>query len=188
MNDSNARPRLLRFGVFEVDLRTGELRKQGLKVKLQGQPFQVLAMLLERPGELVTREEIREKLWPEDTFIDFEHSVNNSIKRLREALGDDPAAPRFIETLPRHGYRFIAPVEGGAMQELPLPTTGPRAVRESPLRRHWAFAVASGLVVAVVAVLFALNIAGRRDRVLRAGGAVREPPLRIQSIAVLPFE
>jgi DNA-binding winged helix-turn-helix (wHTH) protein/dienelactone hydrolase len=111
MIDINARPRLLRFGVFEVDLRTGELRKQGLKVKLHGQPFQVLAMLLECPGELVTREEIREKLWPGDTFIDFEHSVNSSIKRLREALGDDPAAPRFIETLPRHGYRFIAPVE-----------------------------------------------------------------------------
>jgi DNA-binding response OmpR family regulator len=98
MNDGNARPRLLRFGVSEVDLRTGELRKQGLKIKLQGQPFQVLAMLLERPGELVTREEIREKLWPGDTFIDFEKSINTSIKRLREALGDDAAAPRFIET------------------------------------------------------------------------------------------
>ncbi|MGD0012418.1 MAG: tetratricopeptide repeat protein [Terriglobia bacterium] len=188
MDESNARPRLLRFGVFEVDLRTAELRKQGLKVKLHGQPFQVLAMLLERPGELVTREEIREKLWPGDTFVDFEHSVNNSIKRAREALGDDAAAPRFIETLPRHGYRFIAPVEGGAMQELPLPTTGPRAVRESLLRRHWAVAVASALVVALLAVLFALNIAGLRVRVLRAVGAVREPPLQIQSIAVLPFE
>jgi DNA-binding winged helix-turn-helix (wHTH) protein/tetratricopeptide (TPR) repeat protein len=119
MNDSNARPRLLRFSVFEVDLRTGELRKQGLKLKLQGQPFQVLAMLLERPGEVVTREEIREKLWPGDTFIDFEHSVNNSIKRVREALGDDAAAPRFIETLPRHGYRFIAPVDGHARDDTP---------------------------------------------------------------------
>jgi DNA-binding winged helix-turn-helix (wHTH) protein/Tol biopolymer transport system component len=126
MKDTNVRPRLLRFSVFEVDLRTGELRKQGLKVKLQGQPFQVLAMLLERPGELVTREEIREKLWPGDTFIDFEHSVNNSIKRVREALGDDAAAPRFIETLPRHGYRFIAPLHGGVVQELPLPAPGPR--------------------------------------------------------------
>jgi cholera toxin transcriptional activator len=111
MKESNARPHLLRFGVFEVNLRTGELRKQGLKLKLCGQPFQVLALLLERPGELVTREEIREKLWPGDTFVDFEHSVNSLIKRLREALGDDPLAPRFVETLPRHGYRFIAPVE-----------------------------------------------------------------------------
>jgi TolB-like protein/DNA-binding winged helix-turn-helix (wHTH) protein len=111
MSDIDGCPRRVHFSVFEVDLRTGELRKHGLKVKLHGQPFQVLAMLLERPGELVTREEIREKLWPEHTFIDFEHSVNSSIKRLREALGDDAATPRFIETLPRHGYRFIAPVE-----------------------------------------------------------------------------
>ena len=114
MNDSNPRPRQFHFSVFEVDLRTGQLRKQGLKVKLHGQPFQVLAMLLERPGEMVTREEIREKLWPGDTFIDFEKSINTSIKRLREALGDDAAAPRFIETLPRHGYRFVAPVVGAA--------------------------------------------------------------------------
>ncbi len=188
MIDINARPRLLRFGVFEVDLRTGELRKQGLKVKLHGQPFQVLALLLERPGELVTRDEIREKLWPGDTFIDFEHSVNSSIKRLREALGDDPAAPRFIETLPRHGYRFIAPVEGGATQELPPPATAPTATQESSPRRRWAAAVAAGLVVSVVAVLFALNVAGLRERVLRAARAVREPPLQIQSIAVLPLE
>jgi len=111
MSDNDGRSRRIQFGVFEVDLRTGELRKQGLKIKLHGQPFQVLAMLLERPGELVTREEIREKLWPQDTFIDFEHSVNSSIKRLREALGDAAATPRFIETLPRHGYRFIAQVE-----------------------------------------------------------------------------
>jgi len=205
MKDSNARPRLLRFSVFEVDLRTGELRKQGLKVKLHGQPFQVLAMLLECPGELVTREEIRDKLWPGDTFIDFEHSVNTSIKRLREALGDDPAAPRFIETLPKHGYRFIAPVEEhhplapsserrGAKGDSPPGSGGGQgvvvagAIQESPLRRHWAVAVAGGLVVAVLAVLFALNIAGLRGRVLRAVGAVREPPLQIQSIAVLPFE
>jgi TolB-like protein/DNA-binding winged helix-turn-helix (wHTH) protein/Tfp pilus assembly protein PilF len=205
MIDVNARPRLLRFSVFEVDLRTGELRKQGLKVKLHGQPFQVLALLLECPGELVTREEIREKLWPGDTFIDFEHSVNSSIKRLREALGDDPATPRFIETLPRHGYRFIAPVEGhpppapsserrGAKGDSPPGSGGGQgvvvagAIHESPLRRHWAVAVAGGLVAAVVAVLFALNIAGLRERVLRAVGAVREPPLQIQSIAVLPFE
>lgn len=188
MKDINARPRLLHFSVFEVDLRTGELRKQGLKVKLHGQPFQVLALLLERPGELVSREEIRAKLWPGDTFIDFEHSVNSSIKRLREALGDDPATPRFIETLPRHGYRFIAPVECGAVQELPLPTTGTEAMQESPLRRDWVVAATGALVVAMVAVLFALNVAGLRSRVLRAVGLVREPPLEIQSIAVLPFD
>ncbi len=125
MKDSKARPRLLHFGVFEVDLRTGELCKQGLKVKLSAQPFQILAMLLEHPGELVTREEIREKLWPGDTFIDFEHSVNNSINRLREALGDDPAAPRFIETLPRRGYRFIAPVQVIASAQGAAPAVEP---------------------------------------------------------------
>jgi TolB-like protein/DNA-binding winged helix-turn-helix (wHTH) protein/Tfp pilus assembly protein PilF len=184
MNDSNAQPRRLRFSVFEIDLRTGELRKQGLKVKLHGQPFQVLALLLERPGELVTREEIREKLWPGDTFIDFEHSVNSSIKRLREALGDDPAAPRFIETLPRHGYRFIVPVEGGALPELPLPAIGTKAIQESPRRRRWVVAVAGGLIAAVVAVLVALNVAGLRQRLVRHSLPVPE----IESIAVLPFE
>jgi TolB-like protein/DNA-binding winged helix-turn-helix (wHTH) protein/Flp pilus assembly protein TadD len=207
MKDSNARPRQLRFSVFEVDLRTGELRKQGLKVKLQSQPFQILALLLERPGELVTREEIREKLWPEDTFIDFEHSVNSSIKRLREALGDDAAAPRFIETLARQGYRFIAPVEPhhpltpsserrGANADSPPASGGGQgvvavgAIHESPLRRHWVAAVAGGLAVAVVAVLFALNTAGLRDRLLTAVGASvsgRTAP-RIESIAVLPLE
>jgi DNA-binding winged helix-turn-helix (wHTH) protein/tetratricopeptide (TPR) repeat protein len=159
LKDSNARPRQLRFSVFEVDLRTGELRKQGLKVRLQGQPFQVLTMLLERPGELVTREEIREKLWPGDTFIDFEHSVNNSIKRVREALGDDAAAPRFIETLPRHGYRFIAPLDGGGRQELPLPTTGPRAVHESLLRKQWVVAVAGRKLWKVLVPLALLLVA-----------------------------
>ncbi len=102
----------VRFGVFEVDLHSGELRKQGLKIKLQGQPFHILAMLLERPGELVTRDEIRQRLWSADTFIDFEHSLNTSIKKLREALADDADTPRYIETLPRHGYRFICPLEG----------------------------------------------------------------------------
>jgi TolB-like protein/Flp pilus assembly protein TadD len=157
-------------------------------MRLQDKPLQILTLLLEHPGDVVTREELQKRLWTGGIIVDFEHSINTAVKRLREALGDDAEHPRFIETLPRHGYRFIAPVEGGAMQELPLPTTGPRAVRESPLRRHWAVAVASGLVVAVVAVLFALNIAGLRERVLRAVGAVREPPLHIQSIAVLPLE
>src|SRR5712692_10081185 len=102
---------LIRFGVFEADLQAGELRKQGLKIKLQDQPFQILAMLLERPGELVTREEIRQRLWPADTFVDFDHGLNNAVNRLREALTDSAETPRFIETLPRRGYRFIAPVK-----------------------------------------------------------------------------
>src|ERR1700733_15300987 len=103
--------RVVRFGNFEVDLRSGELRRNGLAVKLYGQPFQVLAMLLERPGELVTREEIRQRLWPADTFVDFEHSLNTAIKRLRDALGESGENPVFIETLPRRGYRLRAPVQ-----------------------------------------------------------------------------
>jgi Tol biopolymer transport system component/DNA-binding winged helix-turn-helix (wHTH) protein len=102
---------VIRFSSFEADLRTRELRKHGLKLKLQDQPFQVLAMLLERPGELVTREEIRARLWPQDTFVDFDHGLNAAVRRLREALNDNAEAPRFVETLPRRGYRFITPVE-----------------------------------------------------------------------------
>jgi DNA-binding winged helix-turn-helix (wHTH) protein len=100
----------LRVGEFEVDLRCGEVRTDGDKVKLQELPFQILAALMERPGDVVTREEIREKVWPTDTFVDFEHSINTAVKKLREALGDDAENPRFIQTLPRYGYRLIAPV------------------------------------------------------------------------------
>jgi len=116
MNISASR-RVLRFGPFEADVRAGELRKQGLKIKLQDQPFQILVLLLERPGDLVTREEIHQKLWPADTFVDFDHGLNNAVNRLREALGDSAEMPRFIETLPRKGYRFIAPVNGQATVE-----------------------------------------------------------------------
>ncbi len=94
-----------------MDLRSCELRKQGLKIKLQDQPCQILAVLLEKPGEIVTREELRSKLWHGDTFVDFDHSLNTAIMRLREALGDSPENPVFVETIPRRGYRFIAPVE-----------------------------------------------------------------------------
>jgi Tol biopolymer transport system component/DNA-binding winged helix-turn-helix (wHTH) protein len=106
-------PRVLRFGLFEVDLRAHELRRSGVKLKLQEQPFEVLSLLLERPGEVVTREELRDRLWPADTFVDFDHSVNAAIKRLRDALGDSADNPRFVETLARRGYRFIAHVENG---------------------------------------------------------------------------
>jgi DNA-binding winged helix-turn-helix (wHTH) protein len=100
-----------RFGIFEVDAATGELRRQGLRVKLNTQPFQLLLMLLDRPGQLLTREEISRELWPDGTFVDYEHGVNSAINRIREALGDTAASPRFLETLARRGYRFIAPVE-----------------------------------------------------------------------------
>src|ERR1700687_5541441 len=101
-----------RFGVFEVDVRAGEVRKQGVRIKLQEQPFHVLTILLQRPNEVVTREELRVQLWQSDTFVDFDNGLNTSINKLREALGDSADSPRYIETLPRRGYRFIAPVSG----------------------------------------------------------------------------
>jgi cholera toxin transcriptional activator len=103
--------KIARFGLFELDLDAGELRKSGVRLRLQGQPFQVLALLLEHAGDVVTREELREKLWPADTFVDFDHSVNTAINKVREALGDSASSPRYVETLARRGYRFIAPVQ-----------------------------------------------------------------------------
>jgi cholera toxin transcriptional activator len=103
--------RIARFGVFELDLAAGELRKNGAKLRLQEQPFQVLALLLECAGDVVTREELRQKLWPADTFVDFDHSLNTAVNKLREVLGDSASSPRYIETLARRGYRFIAPVQ-----------------------------------------------------------------------------
>src|ERR1700757_4014906 len=106
----------VRFGLFEADLQTGELRKNGLKVPLQCQPFQVCAVLLSRAGELVSREELRQQVWPEDTFVDFDHALNTAITKIRTALGDEADNPRFVETLPRRGYRFIAPVDKLSLQ------------------------------------------------------------------------
>lgn len=103
--------RIARFGVFELDLSVGELRKSGVKLRLQGQPFQVLALLLERAGQVVTREELQQTLWSSDTFVDFDHSLNTAINKVREALGDSASNPRYVETLARRGYRFIAPVQ-----------------------------------------------------------------------------
>jgi cholera toxin transcriptional activator len=102
-----------RFGVFELDLAAGELRKNGAKLRLQEQPFQVLALLLQRAGDVVTRDELRQKLWPSDTFVDFDHGLNTAVNKLRETLGDSASSPRYIETLARRGYRFIAPVQSG---------------------------------------------------------------------------
>ena len=116
---------MLRFGLFEVDLDSFELRKQGLKLKLAEQPFRVLAFLLERPGQIVSREELREKLWGNDTFVDFDQSLNKAINRVREALDDSAENSRFIETVPKRGYRFIAPVQNGRASALSTPETVP---------------------------------------------------------------
>jgi len=117
----------IRFGVYEADLRSGELRKQGRKIRLTGRPFQILALLLERPGELVSREEIRTRLWPADTFVDFEHGMNSAIRKMRDALGDSAHKPRFIETLPRRGYRFIATSDFVRVDSMP-----PAAIASTP--------------------------------------------------------
>jgi len=130
--------RRYRFGVFEADAATGELRRQGIRVRLHAQPFQLLLMLLDRPGELLTREEISRELWPDGTFVDYEHGVNSAINRIREALGDTAGSPRFVETLARRGYRFVAPVEhiappgeqNGAQQNV-APTEASAAPLES---------------------------------------------------------
>ncbi len=123
-----------RFGVFEVEPSTGELRRRGLRVKLHAQPLQVLLMLVERPGEIVTREEICRVLWPEGTFVDYEHSVNSAVNRLREALGDKAANPRFVETLARRGYRFVAPVDRIEAGEPAVAPTPAVPVETSPAR------------------------------------------------------
>ena len=123
---------VVRFGVFEADLRAGELHKQGLRVKLQPQPFQILTILLEHAGELVTREELRRKLWPSGVFVDFEHSLNSSVKKLREALGEDAGTPRYIETLPRRGYRFVGTVAPVELVQPALPAAAVPAIPFTP--------------------------------------------------------
>jgi len=143
---------LVRFGSFEADPRTGELRKAGVKLKLRGQPFQVLAILLERPGEVVTREEIQKRLWP-DTFVDADHNLNTAINRIREVLGDSAESPRFVETLPRRGYRFIAPVEDIR------PTTAPaeEVTQEAWRKLHispWALLLFAAILLLTVAGVF----------------------------------
>jgi cholera toxin transcriptional activator len=132
---SGADKRIFRFGVFEAEASSGELRKAGTRLRLQGQPFQVLLLLLERSGDVITREEIREKLWPSDTFVDFDHSLNSIVNKIREALNDSAANPRFVETLAKRGYRFLVPValstevrsDAGSKK-----ATVPESLREAP--------------------------------------------------------
>src|ERR1700733_7751459 len=136
---------LFRFASYELDLQTGVLRKEGIRIRCQEQPLQVLAVLAERPGELVTREELRQRVWPKDTFVDFDHALNTAIKKIRAALNDDADAPRYIETVPRRGYRFLATVEPERSSE-PLPA------RPVPVRHNRLRSVA-GIAVAVLVIL-----------------------------------
>src|SRR5271170_7719508 len=110
-------PGILRFGVFELDRDAMELRRNGVPIRLQEQPLRVLAALVERPGEIITREELQERVWGKDTFVDFEQSLNKAVNRLREALNDEAGQPKYVETVPRRGYRFIAPVIGLPMEQ-----------------------------------------------------------------------
>ena len=184
--------RRLSFGVFDVDLRTGELRKHGFRIRLQQQPFQVLALLLERPGDVVSREELQQKLWPANTFVDFDHGLNKAINKIREALGDSADAPRFVETVARRGYRFIAdvrvagaaamvPAAAAATLDAPAAITAPDPPPPSPAsspttvgRRWWTWAIAA---VSVSALAGAVAV-WRADRA--------HAPIR--SVAVLPLE
>jgi len=166
-------PAILRFGTFEVNVRAGELRKQGVRIKLQEQPFQVLAALLGRPGEVVTREELRSKLWPAETFVDFDHGLNAAIKRLRDALGESAENPVFIETLPKHGYRFIATTVPDGFQ---------RERSQSPLR-HLVFPLVVAAPIVIVVALFVLDAGGLRSKLLSRSSI--QPQIR--SLAVLPL-
>jgi len=194
--------RAVRFGAFEADFQSGELRKHGLKLRLQDQPFQILAMLLERRGEMVTREELHQRLWPTDTFVDFDHGLNNAINRLREVLGDSADSPRFVETLPRRGYRFIARVDDSAPPSAHTSPPGDaasvaadpatiltvkpatelsRTARKGLQLQNWRLIVFA--LAACLALVVAFDPGGLRQRVLGRSGRAR-----IQSIAVLPLE
>jgi DNA-binding winged helix-turn-helix (wHTH) protein/Tol biopolymer transport system component len=162
MDESGSRSQAIRFGVFELDRRSGELRKTGLKIRLPEQSFQILSMMLAHPGEVVTREEIQKKLWPDDVVIEFEHGINAAVKRVREALGDDADNPRFVETLPRRGYRFIAPVDGAAVT--PAPQSRDLGPEGSPIERRQSDSDKSNLrprrwiAVAAIAAVILLGV------------------------------
>jgi TolB-like protein/DNA-binding winged helix-turn-helix (wHTH) protein len=184
-------PNLVRFDCYEVDLPAGQLYKHGLRISLRDKSFQVLAALLEHPGEMVTREDLRRRLWREEVFVDFDNNLNTAIARLREALGDSADHPRFIETLPKHGYRFIASLSDTPAAETrplqPAPER-PRATREATPRwrqRGYVLLLGAGLVVALV---FVLDLGGIRNRLWRQQISVRAAPIRIESLAVLPFQ
>ena len=202
--------RVLHFGAFDANLQSGELRKNGLRIRLPDQSFQILTMLASRPGEVVTREQLRLALWPNGTFGDFDHSLNTAIGRLRDALGDSADSPRFVETLARRGYRFVASVETitsgtslsgrgwtngtgesahpdeGTLNESSLPPAAVGVVRKPTRRWQWIVVAAIG---GPLAALFALNVGGLRELLLEAVRARRAvPAAKIESIAVLPFE
>ena len=190
----------VRFGTFEVDLESGELRRKGVRLKLQEQPFQLLVMFLERPGEVVTREAVRERLWPADTFVDFDHSLNTAIKKLRQVLGDSAENPRFIETLARRGYRFIAPVGTVEAPSEPMVDARPevaaaeRAEPLPPMTQAPAIAparpgVARILAIACTSLLILGAMAWNARRLIVARGpAATAGAAQAVHLAVLPLQ
>ena len=159
---------LLRFGEFELDVRSGELHKDGLIIRLADQPFRVLLLLVERAGGVVTREELQGKLWAADTFVDFDIGLNSVIRRLRDTLGDSADHPRFIETLPKRGYRFIASVKPATADRIPQPGANGTAMAGSRARLAW---IAGGLVLAAAIGTLALALERGWWEPLRAGPA-----------------
>ncbi len=191
-----------RFGAFEFDSRARQLHKHAHTIRLHGQPLEILGLLLEHPAEVVLREELRAKLWPEDTFVDFEHSLNAAVNKLREALGDDANSPHFIETVPRRGYRFIAPVEIALAASAPgcaeglIPTANEEAIdvivekpgaelpAPSEARTQWRRVWLAILACAsLVALFIGFNVGRLRQRFLG-----RPDPSGLRSLAVLPLE
>lgn len=200
MPEPSSTVRAVRFGTFELDLHSGELRKQGIKVKLQEQPFRVLAILVTHAGEVVTREELRTQLWAEDTFVDFEHSLATAINKIREALGDAVQSPRFIETLPRRGYRFIAPVApASAAADLPLTVPSvafagvtaeaPARIAEARRSKGWWITGAAVFLAVATGITIIISAPKVRERLTTLAGARRRSAApRIGSIAVLPLD
>jgi TolB-like protein/DNA-binding winged helix-turn-helix (wHTH) protein/Flp pilus assembly protein TadD len=182
MSTSELGVRLLRFDNFELDVRAEELRKHGVRLRLKGQPLQVLAALLKRAGDVVTREELRAQIWTTDTFVDFDHSLHNAIARLREVLGDSAERPRYIETLPRRGYRFIAPVDAG---DLPAPSGAADSAPPADLPSHLRLTKAHALLLTTVFAVLVISIA---IWLARTGGAPTSAAPRLNSIAVLPLD
>jgi len=182
--------RRIQFGAFELDPGAGELRKHGIKIRLQEQPLRILQQLLEHPGEVVTREELQKRIWPADTFVDFDHGLYSAVQRLRDALGDTAETPRYVETLPRRGYRFIAAVNHGNGVEAKPETASVEApasvVPGQPApRRSLRIPKLAAAGVILVALLSALAFMGGsfRERLL---GKSALPPIR--SLAVLPLQ
>jgi TolB-like protein/DNA-binding winged helix-turn-helix (wHTH) protein/Flp pilus assembly protein TadD len=169
--------KIVRFGLFEFDAELGELRKQGLKIRLADQPLQVLILLLERPGDVITRDAVRQRLWPADTFVDFDAGLNSALKKLRDALGDSAENSQFVETVPRRGYRFIAPVKVIPVDRLSAPAAEKSQTARLRLRPAW---IVSGLALAGIIAAVLLVERGSPELGARRGSD--------QSLAVLPFE